>query len=74
MDLGDCLSSVENVAEKAIPGFFSIFYHPIFQKGCDYPSRISLRMHTFLKPILGVEEYEVTSAFTLASGRFTVTP
>jgi hypothetical protein len=45
---------------------------------CNYPSVISLRMNTFSKPILSVEEYEVASAsallrFALASGRFTVT-
>jgi hypothetical protein len=40
---------------------------------CDYPSLISLRMRKFLKPILGVEEYEGACAsallrFALASG------
>jgi hypothetical protein len=45
----------------------------------DCPSLISLRMRTFSKPILGVEEYEGASAsallrIALASGRFTVTP
>jgi hypothetical protein len=44
---------------------------------CDCPSLISLRMSTFLKPILGVEEYEGASAFALlrfalASSRFTM--
>jgi hypothetical protein len=45
------------------------------------PSLISLRMRSFSKPILSVEEYEGASAsasallqFALASGRFTVTP
>jgi hypothetical protein len=44
---------------------------------CNCPNLISLRMRTFSKPILSVEEYEGASAllqFTLASGRFTVTP
>jgi hypothetical protein len=45
---------------------------------CNCPSVISLRMRTFSKPILNVEEYEGASAsallqFTLASGRLTVT-
>jgi hypothetical protein len=44
---------------------------------CNCP--ISLKMLTFSKPILSVEEYERASAsallqFALASGRFTVTP
>jgi hypothetical protein len=43
------------------------------------PSLISLRIRTFSKPILSVEEYEGASAsallwFALASGKFTVTP
>jgi hypothetical protein len=46
---------------------------------CNCPSVISLRMRTFSKPILSVEEYEEASAsallrFALASGKFTVTP
>jgi hypothetical protein len=46
---------------------------------CDCPSLISLKMLTFSKPILSVEEYEGAFAsallrFRLASGRFTVTP
>jgi hypothetical protein len=46
---------------------------------CDCPSLISLRMRIFSKPILGFEEYEGAPGsallrFTLASGRFTVTP
>jgi hypothetical protein len=45
----------------------------------DCSSLISLRMLTFSKPILGVEEHEGASAsallrFALANGRFTVTP
>jgi hypothetical protein len=39
---------------------------------CDCTSLISLRMRTFSKPILGVEEYERASASSLL--RFTVTP
>jgi hypothetical protein len=44
---------------------------------CDCPSLISLRMRTFSKPILGVEEYKRAPAsallrFALASGRFTL--
>jgi hypothetical protein len=43
----------------------------------DSPSLISLRMRTFSKPILGIEEYEETSAsallrVALACGRLTV--
>jgi hypothetical protein len=46
---------------------------------CDCPSLISLRMRTFSKSILGVEEYEGASAsallrFALASNTFTLTP
>jgi hypothetical protein len=46
---------------------------------CDFPSLIFLRIRTFSKPILSVEEYEGTSTsallrFALASGRFIVTP
>jgi hypothetical protein len=50
-------------------------FHLLF----NCPSLISLRMRTFSKPILSVEEYEESSAsallrLTLASGRLTVTP
>jgi hypothetical protein len=46
---------------------------------CNCPSLIFLRVRIFSKPILSIEEYEEASAstvlrFTLASGRFTVTP
>jgi hypothetical protein len=120
MELGDCLSSVENVAEKAtgltryllrlprsklrilvglITGHCLLNKHlhnmglidePIciacgmenelaFHLLCNCPSLISLRIRTFLKPILSVEEYEGASAssllrFALASSRLTVTP
>jgi hypothetical protein len=50
-----------------------------FHLVCNCPSLISLRMRTFSKPILSVEEYEGASVstllqFALASGRFFVTP
>jgi hypothetical protein len=41
---------------------------------CNCPSLISLRVRTFPKPILSVEEYEGVSASELTNGRFTVTP
>jgi hypothetical protein len=40
---------------------------------CDCPILISLRMRTFSKPILGVEEYEGAEEYA-AIRRFTVTP
>jgi hypothetical protein len=43
---------------------------PAFHLLCSWPSLISLRMHTFSKTILSIEEYEGASAllqFALAS-------
>jgi hypothetical protein len=37
---------------------------------CNFPSLISLKVRVFLKPILGVEEYEKASASALL--RFTL--
>jgi hypothetical protein len=53
----------------------------VFRLLCINPNLISLRLRTFSKRILSVEEYEEAQAsasallrFALASSRFTVTP
>jgi hypothetical protein len=115
MKLGDCLASVENLAEKTQSRYLlrlprsklvglitehcplnkhvhkmgltdepicnacGMTYLSAFHLLCGCPSLITLRMRKFSKPMLGVEEYESASVsallrFTLASGRFTVTP